>query len=64
MPKIYLFLEKFSVATSTDYVDLYSVAVNYTLGAKIGFEKIGVRKDWYLHQQEWIDELNYQLIFD
>ncbi len=35
-----LFLEKFSIATSTDYIDLYSVAVDYMLGAKVGFEKI------------------------
>ncbi|OQX72960.1 MAG: general secretion pathway protein GspE [Campylobacteraceae bacterium 4484_4] len=34
------FLVKFSQSTHTEYVDLFSVDVNYTLGAKIGYAKI------------------------
>ncbi len=34
------FLTKFSEATNTPLVDLYSIEVNYSLGAKVGYEKI------------------------
>jgi len=34
------FIEKLSAATNTPMVDLYSVEVNYTLGAKAGYEKL------------------------
>ncbi len=37
--------------------------ISISLFEKIGFVKTGIRKDWYLHQQEWIDEHNFQLIF-
>ncbi len=36
-----LFLEQFSKNRGCDFVDLYSVDVNYTIGAKVGYEKIG-----------------------
>ncbi len=34
------FIAKLSVATNTPMVDLYSVEVNYTLGAKAGYERL------------------------
>ncbi len=34
------FIEKFAQSRNCDYVDLYSVDVNYTIGAKAGYEKI------------------------
>ena len=29
---------------------------------KFGFKKVGVKKDWILHQNQWHDELLFQLI--
>jgi len=60
------------IAYSKDVLNLKQIYCNIqadnkisiSLFEKIGFVKTGVRKDWYLHQQEWIAELNYQLIFD
>jgi general secretion pathway protein E len=34
------FIEKFAQTRNCDYVDLFSVDVNYTIGAKIGYERI------------------------
>jgi general secretion pathway protein E len=34
------FIQKFSTATNTEMVDLYNEEVNYTLGAKTGYEKL------------------------
>jgi general secretion pathway protein E len=34
------FIEKFAKSRNCDYVDLFSVDVNYTIGAKIGYERI------------------------
>ncbi len=34
------FVEKFSKSRNCDFVDLYSVDVNYSIGAKVGYEKI------------------------
>jgi general secretion pathway protein E len=34
------FIEKFAKTRNCDYVDLFSVDVNYTIGAKIGYERI------------------------
>ncbi len=34
------FIEKFALSRNCEYVDLYSVDVNYTIGAKVGYEKI------------------------
>ncbi len=34
------FIEKFSASRNCDYVDLYGVDVNYTIGAKVGYERI------------------------
>jgi general secretion pathway protein E len=34
------FIQKFAQSRSCDYVDLFSVDVNYTIGAKIGYERI------------------------
>lgn len=39
-------------ADNRDSIDLFE---------KSGFEKIGIRKDWYLHKGERIDEYLYQL---
>ena len=38
------FIQKFSIATNTEMVDLYSEEVNYTLGAKTGYEKLNKLK--------------------
>ncbi len=35
------FIEKFAQSRNCEYVDLFSVDVNYTIGAKIGYERIG-----------------------
>jgi len=34
------FIQKFAVATNTEMVDLYGEEVNYTLGAKTGYDKL------------------------
>lgn len=34
------FIEKFALTRQCEYVDLYGVDVNYTIGAKIGYERI------------------------
>jgi len=34
------FITKISTATNTPFVDLYSVEINYTLGAKAGYERL------------------------
>jgi len=34
------FIERFAKTRNCDYVDLFSVDVNYTIGAKIGYERI------------------------
>lgn len=34
------FIEKFAKSRNCDFVDLYGVDVNYTIGAKIGYERI------------------------
>jgi len=36
-----MFIEKFAQSRNCEFVDLFSVDVNYTIGAKIGYEKIG-----------------------
>ena len=38
------FIQKFSTATNTEMVDLYSEEVNYSLGAKAGYEKLNKLK--------------------
>jgi len=35
-----VFIEKFAKSRNCDYIDLFSVDVNYTIGAKIGYERI------------------------
>ncbi|HIP02701.1 MAG TPA: type II/IV secretion system protein [Campylobacterales bacterium] len=35
-----VFIEKFAQSRNCDYIDLFSVDVNYTIGAKIGYERI------------------------
>jgi general secretion pathway protein E len=38
------FIQKFSVATNTEMVDLYGEEVNYSLGAKTGYDKLNKLK--------------------